>query len=289
METISFISFKIAPKLHLARIASFFNIYKSLSWKEWIMLDEGHLELVFKSRVPDKAAYLFEFGCVTFVNFNNDEIRIFIKYLESIVGTIDYNLFGSYFASHSLKVTEERSCKICETSDQYIEYDDKIRNIVAVILAKSIALSKVELDLNELMERSEVFITDLQKGNLHLNSKKSIKKISQVVKFEYNSVHSIRIFDRPSHKSHLGSLDEAYDCLAEYFEFQDRFGIVQSKVSDLRNIVEIYSTMSFRQNEQSLYILEIILLALFPLSYAIRFFFQPNDIINAIKLAFKLF
>lgn len=272
MKTISFVSFKIAPSLPLSTIAHFFKISKPLCRKQYILLTEEHISITLKYNVSHKRVYLFDFGCVTFVNFGNDEIRVFIQYLESIVETINYTLFAKFFETHTITVTEQNICRLFEASEQYMHYDDNISDIAAVVLAKSAALNKMEYDLNELMDKYEIFIINLQNGNLRLNPIKSVKAIAQILKIECNSISSIKIFDRPKHKDHLLRLNKAYDDLAKYFEFEDRFNIVQNKLSDLRNVINIHSTVGLRQNMQNLYILEIILLGFFPLSYVIRYF-----------------
>lgn len=82
MDSINFSCYLIAPKLPLNKLVEFFKMHRHLSWEEYIVLKGMHLEPILKYATEHKQVYLFEFGCVTFVNFSHAEIHVFIDYLD---------------------------------------------------------------------------------------------------------------------------------------------------------------------------------------------------------------
>jgi len=56
----------------------------------------------------------------------------------------------------------------------------------------------------------------------------------------------------------------------EYFEMNDRYKILQSKINDLQEITELYTSLSQNQTEHRLVMFESLLLLLFPLFYIIE-------------------
>lgn len=267
MQEIRFSNFKIAPRLPLGKIAELFKIQRTLAWREYIILNAEHIETILKYKADLKQVYLFEFGCITFVNFNEDEVRSFIRFLELITDKIDYMLFSKLREGHTVELYEDGMCKLWKSSTNKVPYKDYIIPIVSIVLAKSTELYNIELDISKLLDEGEGFIFHLQRGHLHLNTKKLRSVSSSIFRFEFDSVNSIRIFDRSIYERENILSREVYDLVAAYYELSDRFKVVQGKISDLQGILSAYSGLSYNTAENRLFIFEAFLLALFPLSH----------------------
>jgi len=270
MKNVYFICYKVAPSLPLEKIAAFLKTQMTFSWKEYIVLKDKQLDIILKTDSEDKSVYLFKYGCISFVNFSNNEIYDFLKYIELIIGNIDYSLFYKYHESHSLEIEDDLCCSLTGNVNRKIEYTDDINHIIAIVLAKSVEMFSFDAKLSELLGDAEKFIVFLQKGRLKWYRKKSCLIISKILRFQFDSINSVRVLDRPMLAEQSIKGKETYDSLMEYFEMNDRYKILQSKINDLQEITELYTSLSQNQTEHRLVMFESLLLLMFPLFYIIE-------------------
>lgn len=274
MRTVKFIGYKISSGIDLKKIAAFFRLPAPESWEHCIMLGEQPLSEVYKYKLPLKKIYIFEYGCVAFENFHTDETGKFLEYLQSITGDLDYSMFARHHESHIIRVFEDHSVSLWKGSTRTFPDSDSLAGIVAVVLAKSVALSKIEADVELLLDEAESFITKLQTGSLNTGTRKFASTMAHILRFEYQSAAGIRIFDRPSETNRDLTLRGAYDELASYYELEDRYDVLEKKANELRSIVRSYSVLRYWSQESRLLFFEIFLLALFPLSYLVDGLFR---------------
>jgi len=254
-------SYKISLKLPLDKLEACFKLHAPPNWREYITLKEYHLSKIFKFNIGSKIVYLFKYGCVCFVNFNEEEICIFLKYIDSIIGGIDYNLFSKFNETHTEAINDSK----CESFNAgYI-------HSVCIILAKSVELNKLETDLEGLLDKTEKLINFLQSGKLSVN-KKTTLTISRILRLEYHYANNIKIFERNIFDNEDIESKASFDRLSKYYELEERRKVIQSKMDDMRNILTTYSSYSYNQKEAKTYWFEIALLSLFPLSYVVSFF-----------------
>ncbi len=265
MRKIRFKSCKITTRIPLDRLASFFRLQKLSSWKEYIVLNGHYLEDILKINCNSKSVYLFEFGCVTFVEFEEDEVQVFLDFLAGIVEKIDYAMFARFSENHSILVGDDSTFKPWSECTRFHRFDEPAQLIISVILAKSAALDKIETDVNENMDETERYVEYLRKGKFHMNKKAFSLIIYRILKFEFESINNIRIFDRSAVFEHRIKSRDLYDSLAGYYELDDRFAVLQSKTASLHRTAKAYNVLSYKGIENRLYVLEIFLLALFPL------------------------
>lgn len=272
MTTIRFKSCKIGVSIPLEKPRSFFRLQKSSVWKEYITLQEHHLVDILKKPCESMAAYLFEFGCITFVNFEEPDIQVFLEFIAGMVETIDYSMVARFSETHAIEVLSAGEFRPWPESPRTFRYEDSVISLIAVILAKSAALNKIELDVDDNIDESGKYIEYLRRGRLRVNKKTLSLVISNFVKFEYELINNIRIFDRSLADTVSINAKEANDAVAEYFEINDRFAVLQSKIDSLRGTMKAYNSLSYRQSENRLYVFEIFLLGLFPLMGLIRMY-----------------
>jgi uncharacterized Rmd1/YagE family protein len=274
MKTIRFKSCKIGSSIPLEKPAAFFRIQRSSSWREYIVLEGHHLEAVLKKPCGSMRAYLFDFGCITFVNFDEFDVQVFLEFFAGMVDPIDYSMAARFAESHSIEAEANSAFSPWAGSERTFKYEESVIPLIAVILAKSTALNKIEADVNANIDESGKYIDYLRRGRLRVNKKALTVVISEFLKFEYESIHTVRIFDRSAGDNHNLNCRELYDALAEYYEINDRFDVLQSKIDSFRNTMKIYNSLSYRQGENRLYVFEIFLLGLFPLVSLIRWYFH---------------
>jgi uncharacterized Rmd1/YagE family protein len=254
-EIIHLNCYKFSKKPELLRVAGFFGMAVNDNPRQLILTPE-QIESTLKIYSPRKYALLFNYGCICLVNFDTPETYRFIHYLESIC-EIDYNLFSLYNESHQLKQTGSN-------------FPETI-GLFAAILGKSTELKFLENTINQLFDQSESFINELNQGSFISNTS-FIKKITvAIVRHQLKVVHSLRVLDRPAEYASRLELRQLYDTAAGQYELSKRFSIIQKKFNDLNEIIAPYQALSYSEKERRLLILEIFLLAIFPLPYLLKF------------------
>ena len=88
MLTLRFKSCVIGPPIPLDKPASFFRIERTASWKEYVELTGRHLESILQKPCEDKRVYLFEYGSIGFLNFNEGELQIFLDFFAGLVDEV---------------------------------------------------------------------------------------------------------------------------------------------------------------------------------------------------------
>ncbi|MBC7959875.1 MAG: RMD1 family protein [Vallitaleaceae bacterium] len=269
MNDVLFTSVLISESLPLEKISNFFKIHKALKWKDYIVITQYHLEMILRYNVEGKSAYIYDFGAITFVNMHTAEIKVFLDYLESIVGLLDYNLFMNSCEAHTIRMLPDNQCYLCKWSEAPTKFEPYIIPITAEILAQSVAMERIEAVLTQLLNESELMLKHLSRGRLKGRSRKISRITTKIIKFQYDSIKSIHIFDRPKFSNASLLPKEVHEELFEFYELYDRFHIIETKSHDLLNIYSNYTNLGEKKVEHRLYILQAVLLFLFPLKYLI--------------------
>ncbi len=265
MKTITFNTYKAATKFPLLQIASYFNLNQD-GWKEFIKIESHEIEKIFMYEDLNKSVYIYRYGCITFVNFNQHEIQYFFDYLAKIYVDIDHLLISKFNETHFITVNDNNKVKISEDDEEY-EYSRLITDMAATVLAKSTELHKIEAELTVVLDEAEKLINYLHKGKLRANSKMVISIIAQCTRFKFRTVESVRLLDRPPEFDKTIETRKIFDAISNVFELVDRYSSVLSRTDVLDSITEEYFSFKSNQSERRLLMFEILLLALFPLKY----------------------
>ncbi len=268
MDIIVFNTFKAATKLPLPQIASYFNLNLEAGWKEYIKIDGYAIEKIFMYESVNKSVYLYKYGCITFVNFKHHEIKHFLEYLAKIYVELD-NRFMSKFSEAHIMVIEDNMVRLWEDSDEMYKYNEILVDIAATVLAKSTELSKIETELNKVLDEAEKLINYLNTGRLRANSQKVISIIAQCTRFKYRTIESVRLLDRPPEFGKTMEIRKIFDEMSNFFELNDRYSDMSSRTDVLDSVTEEYFEFKHKQSERRLLIFEILLLAIFPLMHFI--------------------
>ncbi|WP_438448894.1 RMD1 family protein [Gorillibacterium sp. sgz5001074] len=263
-----FRSSKISPSIPLEKVASFFQLQRASSWKEYIVLQGPQLEEILKRQSGPLQAYLFEFGCITFVNFEEADVSVFLEFIAGLTEGIDYEMVARFSESHTILVQNPEEIRPFPESGAVYRYEESFIPLISILLAKSSAMNKIELDVESSIDESERYLNDLNRGKLRMNKRSLMSVVSKFLKFEYESIHNIRIFDRSLAEELNLTLNgrRLYDAFSEYMEINDRFDVLQSKIHSLRSTMKSYHKLSHRHMENRLYWFEIFLLGLFPIA-----------------------
>ncbi len=268
MEKINFNTYKAAAKIPLGQIGSFFNLKQEVVWKEYIKIDSTEVEKILRYSSSNKSVYLYTYGCITFLNFNQEEIYIFLEYLRKIFVELDYKLLSTFRESHAIYLnSEDNNVKLWEDADETFHYEEYIDDIVATILAKSTELYKIETELTQVLDEAGKFIMYLNRGYLRANKKKVISTIAKCIRFKYRSIENVRMLDRPYAFNRTIESRQIFDTMSEFLELDERYAVLSNRMDILDSITGEYFIFRSQQSERRLLLFEILLLSLFPLSH----------------------
>jgi uncharacterized Rmd1/YagE family protein len=264
MEKIIFSTYKVASKLPLIKISSFFNIKQEEGWKEYIKIDGNTIENILKYISLRKTVLIYKYGCITFIDFNQNEIYVFLEYLKKIFVDLDFKLLSQFNDTHTIYLSPDENVSLWEDSEQKFHYHNKINDIVASALAKSNELYKIETELSDVLDEAGKLISYLNKGYLRANTKKVISIIAKCIRFKYRSIESVKLLDKPSEFNTTIESRQTFDVMNEFFELNDRYTILSDRIGILDSITGEYFNFRSKQAEKRLLLFEILLLSLFP-------------------------
>ncbi|RUS47408.1 RMD1 family protein [Cohnella sp. AR92] len=246
MTDITFKAYAITNEIDLNKIAIHCGIPKKFTWEEPLALKGEALEKILQKKVNDSQEVLvFSFGSVVFLNDAAKEGFLpFVRYLRTIEPDIDENDADRYTDDYSLR-TDGKG--LTELTDEYVvvtEIEPFHQELIATVLAKSVALEKIEEQLGKIHDKLENMIDRLDKSNLRLGKKELARTTASIMRHEYNTISYIMILDKPDITWTSSSAGEFYDRMMEFFEMNDRYAIMKSKTEVLYRIMDGFSTIS---------------------------------------------
>lgn len=131
--------------------------------------------------------------------------------------------------------------------------------IVATILAKSVALKKIEVDIDNLLDEIENIIVYLDNGKLHLSDTHLAKMSSKVLRFKYNTISYIMLLDKPDVAWKIEDAEEFFTKLSDLFELKDRYDKIRHKTEVLLDITEVFTSLTHAKRGTKLEWMVIIL------------------------------
>lgn len=252
-------AFAVCREISLSEIAAHFGIERKLSWEDTLSLTKQHLDGILP-QPADKCMFIFSFGSVVFVNFTDSDIADAVSYL----GKLDRNIAGfgnaKYADDYQLTIGGD---ELLVTYDELIApmLEAYYLEIIAVILAKSTALERIEDEIGKLFDDAEVIINQLEEGIMAISDEQLAKLSGRILSYRYSSISYIMILDRPDVVWRIQEAQELYLELERLFELQDRYEKVAHKTETLLDITEVFADLYHAKRGTRLEWLVIILIA----------------------------
>ena len=197
MLTFQFKAYSAASEIDLNKIATRCGISKKYTWEEPLVLQDTVLGDLLGSAVQNgQKVMLFSFGSVVFINLPADRYPAFFKYLAEFEPISDWNQYQDDYALH---VSDEPPA----LTDEFAiinEFAPFYPELIAIVLAKSVAMERLEEQLGKIFDSLESLIERLEKGNFQIGDKKLAKVTAKVARHEFDSISYIMILDKPEHR-----------------------------------------------------------------------------------------
>ncbi len=257
MSTTSFKVFALFNEISLNKMAQHFGIRKKFEWEDFLRLGESQLKTII-NEPQGKLVDIFPFGSIVFVNLQHHEIVDIVNHLMTVDHTLINPNYG-YTDDYKLELTQE---------DESVDYDamwvhnlaDYQTGILSVVLAKSVALEKVEADIEDLLDEIEPIIDRLQHGNLSARDDTVAKIASRILRFKYSTVSYIMLLDKPDITWNDSDAEMMYTNLSRVFELDERYDKLQAKSSTLMDILQMFTSLAQHRKSNSLEWVIIILI-----------------------------
>lgn len=278
MTPITFKAISICNEINLNTIASHFGIKKKFEWEDILRLSSEHLKGVLKEP-EDKYVNIFAFGSLVFINFQHHEMVDLLNYLSSLESRLKSPSFD-FTDDYQLEILEktsipEEAAHFSNESMITTEYGSYQLEIISIVLAKSVALEKIENDIEVLLDEIELVITAMQSGQLSVRDEKIASISARILSFKYNTISSIMILDKPDITWNQENAETLYKSMSHLFELDERYSKVQMKAETLMDIVQVFTTFTQHKRANQLEIM-IILLIMFEIVISLIEFFNLN-------------
>ncbi|MGE5678657.1 MAG: RMD1 family protein [Pseudomonadota bacterium] len=257
METKSIKAYSLCNEISLDKVASHFGINKKYKWEDFLTLKEENLKGVLP--VPEgKSAVIFPFGSIVFVNMEHHEIVDLVNYLKKLelnLKNADYKFGESYMLEIGVEETS-----VGFDSMSVSDYQNYHLGILATVLAKSVALEKVEKDLGELVDEFENIVELLGKGMLNISDEKIAKMSARILGFKFDTISYIMLLDKPDITWENQEAETLYMQLSQFYELNERYEKIQSKTETLMDITQVFGSLAQQKRGNKLEWLVIILI-----------------------------
>ena len=142
------------------------------------------------------------------------------------------------------------------------EQEEYQLDIVATILAKSVALEKIEMEISTLLDDIEDVVNALHQGKLSVSDDKLAKMSASILEFKLSTISNIMLLDKPVITWNNENASDLFDELVILFEIKDRYGKNRQKIDTLMDITEVFSGLAHAKRDNRLEWAVIILIAI---------------------------
>ena len=195
MKSYKLTAFSMCNEINFNEIALHFGINKNYKWEEFLTLNEEHLRGIINN-YKDKKVKIFPFGSIVFINCVYNEMMDITKYLKKLEIRVENDDF-KYTDDYELDISGEEEGLDINYDKMVVDREESNLDIISVILAKSVAMERVEAEIEKLIDESELVINSLETGKLNIKDKKLLAMTGKILKFRHNTISYIMILDKP--------------------------------------------------------------------------------------------
>lgn len=260
MTTIELKATAVCNEINLAAIAKHFGINRKFRWEDTLALRKEALQGILKEP-ENKAVFVFHFGSAVFVNCAFHEIMDVLEYLQKLDKNISVANVKEYADDYKIEVNGEEPSALNNDFMVVPQLESYHLEIVSMVLAKSVALEKIEIDIDNLLDEVEDVVAYLNQGKLSASDKQLAKLSARVLGFKLNTLSYIMLLDKPDITWSNEGAEAVFTELSAIFELEDRYEKIRHKSDTLLDITQVFSTLSHAQRGNQLEWAIIILIA----------------------------
>lgn len=243
MTETEFKAIVLGNEINLNKISQHFGSNRKLKWEEYLVLKGTELQGIVRE-IEAKRVYLFHFGSIVFLNFQHHEIMDIINYLKNVeIGINDTNSF-KYIDEYKIESNSKQEFSI---NNDYMVTNEQAEyqfDIVSTVLAKSVALEKIESEISRVLDEIEDVVNNLYQGKLAVSDEKLAKLSASILEFKLSTISYVMLLDKPAVTWNNENASELYNELTILFELTDRYEKLRHKIDTLMDITEVFSGLA---------------------------------------------
>jgi uncharacterized Rmd1/YagE family protein len=267
MNSLEFKAIKICNELNLNEISEYFGINKKFKWEDILVLNSQHLKGII-NQSEEKSVHLFSFGSIVSINMQIHEMNDVLEYIKKI--SSDISISFSYIEEYRLEVNPDIDVEFDNDKMTVQKYKHQYCEITSTVLAKSVALTSMEKEMDGVFDKVENVINFLNKGKFNMKDKELAKISSTILGFKYNSLSYLMLLDKPQIAWDDAEAGEIFQGLTKVFEMSERYERIKHKTETLMDVTEVFATISHANRGSRLewiviilFIIDIIVIVLF--------------------------
>jgi uncharacterized Rmd1/YagE family protein len=260
MNVWEFKSVVLGSEINLNDVASHFGIKKKIKWEDPLILSGQALKGILKE-VETKYVYLYYFGSLVFINMQYHETQDVVKYLKTIDKSLKIDNIKEYSDDYRLEISPEYEYSLGNELMTASTHEDYYPDMISLVLAKSISLEKIERETDNLLDNIEDVIGYLERGNFNISDKQLAKSTAKVIRFEYNTIANLMLFEKPSSAWYNEDIDKFFVEMVALFDIEDRYSKITHKTEILKDITDVFGSLTHEKRATRLEIMVIVLIA----------------------------
>jgi uncharacterized Rmd1/YagE family protein len=259
MNDLKFKAYAVTNEIDLNKIAIECNIKKKYTWEEPLILQNEVLRKIIGEQPGENEAILvFSFGSIVLINSTSKHTKIFMNYLKDNKLDIDPEKDFIFQEDYALHITADKKIEFTDRFVQIPIYERFYPELISIVIAKSVALERIEEQLGKILDDIESKIENLEKGKLNIGNRELAKTTSRIVRHEYNTIAYIMILDKPDITWINSDAESFYEKMSEFYELSDRYDVIKSKTEILKSIIDGLASIS--QSTRGLFVEWVIVL-----------------------------
>ncbi len=233
----------LSTEINLSKIAKHFGIERKFKWEDFLVLRDKALQGIVLEP-ENKMVYIFHFGSMVFVNMQHHEMTDMVNYIKRIDAELNITNLFKYVDDYKLEISPDEPMSINNDYMVINQQSDYHLEIIAVILAKSVALEKIEIEMDLLLDDVEDVVDYLNQGKLAVSDEQLAKMSGNILGFKFNTISYIMLLDKPAITWVNDEASSLFSELSSLFELNDRYEKIRHKTEILMDITEVFSGLA---------------------------------------------
>lgn len=260
MNSYDFSGYALKGELDLNRLAQRLGIGRRYRWEDPMVLDPTELRPPAEGTDRGRRVYLYFFGAAVFVNCPEDAVQDFCARMSTHWESLRELPSVRFRDDYALQTGDGNETVI--TNDYAVMPLDMplYHDIISFVIAKSVALERIEERLDQVLDEIEGLIQRLERGRLRTSDKRLARMASTILSFKYASLANIMVLGKPDSTWENEEADRLYLTMANLFELKQRYSEIRHKSETLLDITEVFSSLSHARRASRLEWIIIVLI-----------------------------
>jgi uncharacterized Rmd1/YagE family protein len=219
-------------------------------------VDYFNADEIFYRIESDKFIYVFKYGVISFLNYNELQVSEFIQFITPYCKNRSDQRLSEEFEIE----TGAPGIKVGYNKIEIVSPNVDIYRLIMLNVSQSVALDHYAEVADKLVDETSLQTQYLEKkGKLNISGKRLKKYIGRTLNLKSNISENLYIFDSPPETWEDEDLNKIDQGLKRTFDLQVRFRHIQDSLQIVKENLELFKDMLQYRGS---YVLEVIIVML---------------------------